>query len=120
MYTLLLGAATADGSLAEYQCEWDPRPCLCVMMASCGYPGTPITGRSVYGLHAASQLPDIMVHYRSIQYYNPLPVTTGGRVLDVAAKGANLTEARHKVYNIVGNMISFEGAWWRDDIGKEE
>ncbi len=43
-------------------------------------------------------------------------VTNGGRVLGVTALGKDINEARAKAYKAVGN-ISFDGAFYRKDIG---
>ena len=43
-------------------------------------------------------------------------VTSGGRVLGVCAKGADLEEARKKAYRNA-EKISFEGMYYRKDIG---
>ena len=43
-------------------------------------------------------------------------VTSGGRVLGVVAKGANIEEARKKVYDNAWR-IAFDGMYYRKDIG---
>ena len=43
-------------------------------------------------------------------------VTSGGRVLGVCAKGADVEEARKKAY-ASAEKISFEGMYYRKDIG---
>lgn len=119
-YELLFAATCDDDSLATYNAIWDPNPSVCVVMASEGYPGEPITGRNVYGLEAAEQCNDATIYYANIKRGDPLPMTTGGRVLGVGAKGSDLAQARQRAYRIVHEVISFEGAWWRNDIGQEE
>ena len=45
-------------------------------------------------------------------------VTDGGRVLNVTAKGSSLKDARKRVYETV-KRISWEGSFYRSDIGAE-
>jgi phosphoribosylamine--glycine ligase len=44
-------------------------------------------------------------------------VTAGGRVLGVTGLGDTLSSALDTAYGAVGK-ISFEGAYWRRDIGR--
>ena len=43
--------------------EWDPRPAVCVVMASKGYPDRYDKGLVVRGLEAADKLPDVKVFH---------------------------------------------------------
>src|SRR5205807_6125057 len=48
--------ATVDDRLTDFpdaQLEWDPRPAVCVVMASQGYPGSYAKGKVITGLAAA-------------------------------------------------------------------
>jgi phosphoribosylamine-glycine ligase len=45
------------------------------------------------------------------------PVTSGGRVLAVAAWGGDLADALRHAYDGV-SRVRFEGAFWRRDIGR--
>lgn len=42
--------ATVDGRLAQITLDWDPRPAVCVVMASGGYPDEVRTGIEIHGL----------------------------------------------------------------------
>jgi phosphoribosylamine--glycine ligase len=108
----------ASGKLKTDELEWDPRACLTVVMASRGYPGTYQSGFEVKGLdQTASWENAILFHAGTVR--EPLsPVTTSaGRVLAVSALGETLKEARDSAYQAI-EKISFEGAFYRKDIGK--
>ena len=50
--------ATVDGRLDELPpLEWDPRPAVCVVMASEGYPGNYERGLPIRGLDTAALVP---------------------------------------------------------------
>ena len=42
--------ASCDGRLNEISVKWDPRPCVCVVMTSGGYPGKYQNGYEIKGL----------------------------------------------------------------------
>jgi len=84
------------------------------VLASGGYPGKYKTGLPIIGLDELDK--DIMVFHAGTK---PGPkgevLTSGGRVLTIAALGKNLAEARQKVYNNIVK-IRFEGCYYRKDI----
>ena len=101
---------------AEDKLEWDPRPAVCVVMASQGYPGNYAKGKVIMGLAEAASLPDVKVFHAGTKMENGVVVTDGGRVLSVTALGDTLADAKRKAYEAVGR-IHFQGAFWRRDIG---
>jgi phosphoribosylamine--glycine ligase len=110
--------ATVDGKLDEFgegKLEWDPRPAVCVVMASQGYPGKYPKGRVIGGLEEAAKLPDVKVFHAGTNLENNLPVTDGGRVLGVTALGETLADAKRRAYGAV-EKIHFAGAHYRKDI----
>ena len=105
--------AVVDGTLDKINIEWNDLACVCVVMASGGYPenykkGMEITigdiDKDVIVFHAGTKLKDGKLY------------TNGGRVLGVTAMGKDIHEAREKAYKNV-KKISFEGAFYRTDIG---
>jgi phosphoribosylamine--glycine ligase len=117
----LLEAAVDDrlGDFTEEQLQWDPRPAVCVVMASGGYPGTFAKGKMITGLDEAAKLPDVKVFHAGTKLEpGGMVLTDGGRVLGVTALGATLAEARARAYEAVGK-ISFPGSFWRKDIGEK-
>jgi phosphoribosylamine--glycine ligase len=108
--------ATVDGRLDEVQPpEWDPRPAVCVVMASEGYPGAYERGQPIRGLEDADQLPDVKVFHAGTTVKNGQIVTDGGRVLGVTALGTSISAAKLEAYRAV-KSIRFSGAWCRKDI----
>ncbi len=105
--------AIVDERLDEVNVEWENGACVCLVLASGGYPekyekGKEITfgdlDEDVILCHAGTTLKDGKV------------VTSGGRVLGVCAKGADVEAARRKVY-ANAEKISFDGMYYRKDIG---
>jgi phosphoribosylamine--glycine ligase len=109
--------ATAEGRLAQLEPpQWDPRPAVCVVMASEGYPGDYQTGHVISGLAAAAALPDVKVFHAGTQLNAAgQAVTSGGRVLGVTAVGDNIAQAKQRAYEAV-RRIRWPGAWCRKDI----
>ena len=107
--------AVCDGKLDTITLNWDPRPAVCVVMASGGYPGDYEKGKKISGLEEAGKLEDVVVFHAGTAKRNGDIVTNGGRVLGVTAMGQTIAEAKAKVYEAV-DKISFEGAYCRRDI----
>jgi phosphoribosylamine--glycine ligase len=108
--------ATVDGRLDEVgNIEWDPRPAICVVMASEGYPGDYQKGRVIRGLEEAAALPDVKVFHAGTTTHDGNVVTNGGRVLGVTALGNTISAAKLQAYTAV-RCIRWPGAWCRKDI----
>jgi phosphoribosylamine--glycine ligase len=110
---LLQGVAA--GALGESRIEWAKEPAACVVMASKGYPEAIETGKDIRGLDALGS--DVVVFHAATAQRDGRLVTVGGRVLGVTALGVNLDAAVQKAYAAV-EKISFDGAFYRKDIGK--
>jgi phosphoribosylamine--glycine ligase len=108
--------ATVDGRLVELPpLEWDPRPAVCVVMASEGYPGGYEKGLPIRGLAEADALPDVKVFHAGTRLRDGEVVTDGGRVLGVTALGNSISAAKLQAYKAV-KCIRWDGAWCRKDI----
>jgi len=90
-----------------------PGASACVVMASGGYPGTYASGFRIDGIDNAG---DVTVFHAGTAVSEGRLVTAGGRVLGVTGTGAGLGEALERAYAAVRG-ITFEGAFWREDIG---
>lgn len=111
--------AVVDGKLDQLTPEmvqWDPRPAVCVVMASQGYPGNYAKGKWISGLGEVKDRPDVKVFHAGTKQLEHRVVTDGGRVLSVCALGEDLEGARQNAYAAI-EAISFQGAFWRKDIG---
>ena len=108
--------ATVDGRLDELPpLAWDPRPAVCVVMASEGYPGSYERGFPIRGLQEADALPDVKVFHAGTATIDGQVVNTGGRVLGVTALGDTISAAKLQAYKAV-KCIRWQGAWCRKDI----
>jgi phosphoribosylamine--glycine ligase len=88
-------------------------------MASGGYPGSYGKGKKIEGLDGLKSDPDVIVfHAGTKEDENGAVVTSGGRVLGVTARGADIAEAIAHAYQAVGR-VTFEGVHYRKDIGKK-
>ena len=110
--------AVCDGKLDQITLKWDPRPAICVVAASKGYPGKYPTGLPITGIERADALPDVKVFQGGTKKVDGKIVTDGGRVLGVTAIGKNIGEARDRAYRAMG-MIHFDGMHYRKDIGHQ-
>jgi phosphoribosylamine--glycine ligase len=108
--------AAAEGRLDEFgPLEWDPRPAVCVVMASDGYPGSYETGHTIRGIEEANALPDVQVFHAGTTTSDGEVLSNGGRVLGVTALGDHLADAKRRAYEAV-RCIRWDGAWCRKDI----
>jgi phosphoribosylamine--glycine ligase len=115
--------AVIDERLDELSIEWDPRPGICVVMASEGYPDAYEKGKVIYGLNDVAELDEVQVFHAGTTYRSESVapgdkrvVTDGGRVLGVTAVGNTLEQSRERAYRGV-KRIRFAGGWYRSDIG---
>jgi len=107
--------AVVNNRLHEIELSWSPEACVAVVLASRGYPGAYETGLAIEGLDAID--PDALVfHAGTRRRDDGKLVSSGGRVLTVAALGPTLEAAREKAYRNV-ERIRFAGAYYRRDIG---
>jgi phosphoribosylamine--glycine ligase len=117
---LALCDATAHGRLATVaqSIRWHGGACVGVVLASGGYPGTYLTGLPITGLEAADA--DALVFHAGTKHDAAgRVVTSGGRVLTVAAVAPTLHEARDRAY-ASAERIHFEGIQYRHDIAARE
>lgn len=105
-------AAAARGDLSGEEIRVSPQSAVTCIVVSGGYPGKYGKGYEITGL---DRLHDLTVFNAGTALKNGRLVTSGGRVLAVAAVGDSLSDAREKVYSQIGE-ISFEGASHRSDI----
>ncbi len=104
-----------DGRLEEVDIRWNPKPAVCVVMASQGYPGSYEKGKVIDGLDAVASMKDVYVYHAGTKRVDERIVSGGGRVLGVTALGDNIADAKARAYTAV-DAIRFEGAFSRRDI----
>ncbi|MCD8041275.1 MAG: phosphoribosylamine--glycine ligase [Clostridia bacterium] len=104
--------AVTDGTLDKINIEWESGACVCVVLASGGYPEKYAKGKEI----TIGDIGDCQIVHAGTAIKGGKLVTNGGRVLGVVAKGATVEEARQKAYKAVDN-INWEGKQYRTDIG---
>lgn len=104
--------AVTEERLSEVKIEWEKGACVCVVLASGGYPVSYKKGKEI----TIGDAGDVTIIHAGTAIKDGKLVTNGGRVLDVVAKGKDIDEARKKAYNAVEN-ISWENMHYRSDIG---
>jgi len=102
-----------DGSLDKLKIEWQRKACVAVVIASGGYPEDYKKGLPIRGLEYVD--PDANIFHAGTKIVDGQLVTSGGRVMSVAACGDNFNDARGKVYYNAAK-INFDGAHYRRDI----
>jgi len=110
--------AVAEGRLDQVELKWDPRPALCVVATSKGYPGDYSTGVPICGIDQADAMPDVKVFHSGTRLAGKTLTTDGGRVLGVTALGNTVADARRRAYAALGK-IHFDGMHYRKDIGHQ-
>ncbi len=107
--------AIVAGRLNSMRLKWDPRPSVCVVMASAGYPGSYGKGKKITGIDDAEALGDTTVFHAGPAMVDGSLVTNGGRVLGVTSLGDTIERAAKRAYEAV-DKIRFDGAHYRSDI----
>lgn len=110
--------AVIDERLNEIEIEWDDNACVCVIMASGGYPEKYQTGYEITGIDKTERDINTVVFHAGTKREDGKYYTAGGRVLGVTSLESNLESAIKKAYEGV-SKISFEGMHYRRDIGKK-
>ena len=110
--------ATIDTTLDRVEMVIDPRPTVCVVMASGGYPASYDKGYEIRGLESAASDDSVVVFHAGTNSKDGKVVNQGGRVLGVTATGYDLKQAIERAYKTV-NKISWSGCYFRRDIGQK-
>ncbi len=108
--------AAAEGRISEVTPVWSPQACICVVVASGGYPGSYEKGKVITGLEAANEDPLVQVFHAGTALVDGKVVSAGGRVLGVTALGDDLRQAKDRAYAAI-DKIHFDGMYCRRDIG---
>ncbi len=114
--------STINEELDRVSLDWDERFCICVVVASGGYPGKYQKGKKISGLEKLEALKDIFVFHAGTKIEKRDGrfdfLTNGGRVLNVVALDRDFRKAQEKVYEAV-RRIYFENMHYRKDIGNK-
>lgn len=108
--------AAAEGRLADARANWAEDHALTVVMTADGYPGPYERGSEIRGLAAIPEDSHHMIFHAGTRREGERTIATGGRVLNVTARGPSLAAARAAAYDMVGRIDWPEGRC-RSDIG---
>jgi len=106
--------AAIDDQLDSYEIDWTDKHACGVVIASEGYPESYASGHIVT-ITGSDDL-DMKLFHAGTKLNGDQIMTAGGRVFCATALGDNLKAAQAKAYNLV-DTVSFEGAFFRKDIG---
>jgi phosphoribosylamine--glycine ligase len=110
--------ACIDGTLSQLPVEWSDDVSACVVLASGGYPVKYEKGKVISGVDRAGALDGVYVYHAGTATEGGELVTNGGRVLDVTATAPTMREALARAYEAAA-LISFDGMFYRRDIGRD-
>ena len=108
--------ASAEARLDNAQVNWANDHAMTVVMAANGYPGAYEKGTVIKGLDAIADDSFNVVFHAGTAMRDGAIVATGGRVLNVTARGATLADAHKRAYEMVGS-VDWPDGFYRKDIG---
>ncbi len=106
---------TANLRLDQVRLDISTETALTVILASKGYPGDIEKGKTIHGLETCS---DSLVFHAGTSEREGAIITSGGRVLAITSMAPSIEEAQKKSM-ACANAISFEGKYFRKDIGDD-
>ena len=108
--------SVAEGTMKTDPVEWKDRFCVCVVMASRGYPGSYEKGLALERLADFRDTEETVVFHAGTRFAGNRIVTNGGRVLGVTSSGDTIEESLGRVYRAV-DSIRQDCLVYRKDIG---
>jgi len=108
--------ATASGTLNEISADWSTDVAMTVVMAAKGYPGSYDKGTEIKNLGAAGSDENVTIFHAGTKKENQRITATGGRVLNVTARGSSVSDARDRAYAAL-DQIDWPEGFCRRDIG---
>lgn len=108
--------AAAEGRLGDAQVTWADDHAMTVVLAADGYPGSYEKGSVIGGLDGLPETSSAMCFHAGTAERDGKIVATGGRVLNVTARGESLSQARARAYEMA-DRIEWPDGFYRRDIG---
>lgn len=105
--------SVGNKTLNEHKLQVDPRSATTVVAVSRGYPEAYEKGKEITGI---ASVENSIVFHAGTQMNSGVIQTSGGRVLAVTSFGNDYKEALSKSYKSL-NKISFDGIYYREDLG---
>ena len=110
-------AAGARGGFGDERLQFRKEAAACIVLASAGYPESPVKGEAIQGLGTLADRPGIEVFHAGTAASGEDVVVAGGRVLSVCATGARLVDALKQAYAAAAE-IRWPSKVLRKDIGR--
>ncbi len=110
--------ASINNKIDTIELRIKPISAVCVVMSSRGYPDSYEVGKPITGFDKIGD--NVLIFHSGTIFENDTIVTAGGRVLGITALGNlyDFEETIHSAYRVV-EKITFDGAYYRSDIGKK-
>ena len=105
----------AEGKLDNSELDISEKTALTVMSVAGGYPGSYSKGQVIHGIERVDD--GLLIHAGTSSNGETI-VTSGGRVMACTAFGESIEEAQKKAY-LMTSLVSFEGQYYRHDIGND-
>ena len=106
--------ATTNGNLDKVKVEFENKSAACIIMASEGYP---LEYKKGFAINIPKDIIE-RVYFAGVKKENEKLLTNGGRVLGITNIADTLDKAIKLSYEDA-RQISFEGAYYRKDIGEK-
>ena len=106
--------ATTNGNLDKVKVEFENKSAACIIMASEGYP---LEYKKGFAINIPKDIIE-RVYFAGVKKENEKLLTNGGRVLGITNIADTLDKAIKLSYENA-KQISFEGAYYRKDIGEK-
>ena len=106
--------ATTNGNLDKVKVEFENKSAACIIMASEGYP---LEYKKGFDINIPKDIIE-RVYFAGVKKENEKLLTNGGRVLGITNIADTLDKAIKLSYEDA-KQISFEGAYYRKDIGEK-
>ena len=110
--------AAATGNLKDMTLDWHDEVAMTIVMAANGYPGSYDKGSAIGGLDKVSE-EAVVFHAGTARQADGAVIATGGRVLNVTARGKTVAQAQANAYAGV-DTIDWPQGFCRRDIGYRE
>ena len=112
----MLMAATAKGTLHDFELKISPQVAVTTVLVAGGYPGDYEKGKVISGIN---KVEDVLLYHAGTTFDgNTEVVTNGGRVMALTGVANSLENAVHKSQR-AAQVIQYEGKYFRHDIGMD-
>lgn len=108
--------AAADGVLSNFDLRWYDETALTVVMAAKGYPSSYEKGTEIILPEENGDEDSVIFHAGTKRDPQGVLVANGGRVLNITARGRNVSEAQTRAYAQAAR-INWADGFYRRDIG---